>query len=201
MSRVLRALGALACALALGGCVSLLPKSKPVHLYRFGQTQAAGEAAPASARSVAVGSFQREASGDRLLTITGERAAYLADSRWVAPAQVLFDQAVVAAFDGGDGKVRLTSRGDPARTDYVLRLDVRTFETRYEAGAGAPPVVLVRLRALLIRDDGRSVAAEQIFESRAPASVNRVSAIVAAYDKATADVVAQLIAWTNQQAS
>lgn len=203
MSPQLRALGMLACAVALGGCVSLLPKSKPVHLYRFGETPA--ETTDAAVRSVGVfyslGSFQRESSGDRLLAITGDRAAYLADTRWVAPAQVLFDQAVHRAFDGGKGDVRLVSRGEPARVDYLLRLEVRNFEARYEAGPNAAPLVLVRLRASITRNGDRSTVAERLFEARTPASVNRVSAIVAAYDAGTTEVLRQLVAWTDQQTS
>ena len=35
------------CAVALSGCISLLPKSKPAQLYRFSQAPAATEAAAA----------------------------------------------------------------------------------------------------------------------------------------------------------
>ncbi|MFN3583048.1 ABC-type transport auxiliary lipoprotein family protein [Phenylobacterium sp.] len=190
-----------ACALAVSGCISLLPKSKPAHLYRFGDTAQAQASAPA-AGSVGVvrnaGAFQRESAGDRLLTITGGKAAYVAETRWVAPAAVLWDQALAAAFDADPGPVRLVSRGEPAAADYVLRVDVRNFETRYEAGPKAAPTVLVRARAVMIRAERREVS-EQIFEARVPASGNRVAAIVRAYDKATADVLGQIVAWTNGQ--
>lgn len=190
------------CATALGGCISLLPKSKPAHLYRFGQT-AAAEALPAApAGFVGVirnaGAFQRESAGDRLLTVTGGKAAYVAETRWVAPAAVLWDQALVAAFDADPGPIRLVSRGEPATADYVLRVDVRNFEARYEAGPRAAPTVLVRARAVMIRADSKAVG-EQVFEARVPASGNRVAAIVQAYDKAVGEVLGQLVAWTNGQ--
>src|SRR4030095_14977037 len=102
-----------AVALALGACVSLLPKTKPAHLYRFGQPVAA-EALTASPGQVGVfrssGVFQRESPGDRILTITSGKAAYVADTRWVAPAATLWDEAVVAAFDADGGTARLISR-------------------------------------------------------------------------------------------
>jgi len=194
-----------ACALALSGCISLFPKSKPVHLYRFGQTTAADTAPPsAAAGRVGVfranGTFQAEAAGDRMLAITGQEAAYIGESRWVAPASVLFDAAVLRAFDNDPGRTRLISRGEPADTDYLLRLDMRNFETRYESGPELAPTVLVRLRAAMTRGGAQSLVADRIFEARVPAGDNRVSAIAAAYDRGVMQVLAELVAWTNSQA-
>ena len=190
------------CALALSGCISLLPKSKPAQLYRFGATPAAAPATAARPNAVAVfrtnGSFQGEAADDRILTITGGKVAYIAESRWVAPAETLFNEAVANAFDASP--VRLIARGQQGRTAYALRLDVRDFETRYDHGAKAAPTVVVRLHAALTRSDQTSVG-EREFEARAPASDNRVSAIVEAYDKAVADVIGKLVAWTEASAT
>lgn len=185
-------------AISLSGCITLLPKSKPSQLYRFG-VEAAAPPAPPNQVSVfrATGNFQREASGDRLLTITGERAAYIAEARWVAPAEVLFDEAVLNAFEARPGRVRLVSRGEPQKADMALRLDVRNFETRYSDQGG--PVVVVRVRALLVRN--HAPVAEQIFEAQAPADRNRVTAIVTAYNQALAKVLGDIVAWTDSSAA
>lgn len=193
-----------ATALALSACVSLLPKSKPVNLYRFGQPTEAPAAAEAPIGTVGVfrtnATFQRESAGDRLLTITDGKAAYLAETRWVAPAAVLWDQAVVAAFDADAGHVRLLSRGEPASAVYILRLDVRSFETRYERGPKAAPTIVVRARAVISRGTDQGLVSERIFEKRITAADNRVSAIVPAYDRAVSEVLADLVTWTNEQA-
>ena len=124
---LLRFMAVGASALALTACVSLLPKTKPAHLYRFGQTVAAQDV-DAAAGNVGVfrasATFQRESAGDRLLTLTNGKAAYVADTRWIAPAAVLWDEAVVAAFDADPGHVRLIARGEPGTAPYILRLDV-----------------------------------------------------------------------------
>lgn len=197
--RILALAVAGACALALSGCISLLPKSKPSQMYRFGPTPAMAPAATPG--SVAVfrtnGSFQQESADDRILTMSGGKAAYVAETRWVAPAQVLFDQAVSNAFDASP--VRLIARGQQGHAAYALRLDVRSFEARYEAGPKEAPTIVVHLHAALTKADQSSVG-EQDFEVRAPASDNRVSAIVAAFDKATRDVVGKLVAWTEMKA-
>jgi cholesterol transport system auxiliary component len=188
-----------ALAASLSGCISLLPKNKPAQLYRFGAPPAAGQPPGPSAVGVfsANGAFQREAASDRILTVTGDKVAYIAETRWAAPAEVLFQQAVQAAFEAGPGHVRLAPRGLPAPADEVLRIDVTNFETRYEDGPKAAPTVLVRLHATLARDRERAVISEQVFEARVHAGDNRVSAIVAAYDKAVQDTLSQLVAWTN----
>jgi cholesterol transport system auxiliary component len=194
------------CALALSGCVSLLPKGKPAHLYRFGQMTSAA-AAPAAQAAAKVGvlranaSFQQESAGDRILTITGDRAAYIGETRWVSPASILWDQAVTRVFEENSGAVRLVSRGESSGADYALRIDVRNFETRYDDGADTTPAVLIRVRAVLTRNQDREHPSEQIFEIRVPAASNRVTSIVPAYDKAVADVLKQLVPWANAQVS
>jgi cholesterol transport system auxiliary component len=190
------------CAVALSGCISLLPKSKPSQLYRFSQAPAAAPAAPARPNAVAVfrtnGKFQEEAADDRILTVSGGKAAYIAQSRWVAPAEVLFDQAVSQAFDASP--VHLIARGQQGRAAYALRLDVRNFETRYNAGPNAAPTVVVHLHAALTRADQSSVG-ETEFEAKVPAADNRVGEIVSAYDKAVGDVLGRLVAWTQTNAT
>lgn len=199
----LRLAAVAAAALALSGCISLLPKTKPSHLYRFGQP-AGSQATTAAPGQIGVfrtnATFQREAAGDGILTITDGRAAYISETRWVAPAAVLWDEAVLAAFDADPGPVRLISRGEPATAAYVLRLDVRNFEARYDHGAKAAPTVVVRVRAAMTRGTDRSTVAERIFEKQVTASDNRVGAIVPAYDKAVAEVLKEIVAWTSETA-
>jgi cholesterol transport system auxiliary component len=104
-----------ATALALSGCISLLPKSKPAQLYSFAPPPA--KAAAASANAVAVfrsnGQFQEEASDDRILTMSNGKAAYIAETRWVAPAETLFNESLANAFDASP--IRLIARGQQGR--------------------------------------------------------------------------------------
>ncbi|MFZ5718103.1 MAG: ABC-type transport auxiliary lipoprotein family protein [Pseudomonadota bacterium] len=199
------AAAALALTLPLSACISLLPKSEPVQLYRFGVQPAAAEPMVKDQDTVALfqanAHFPQEAAGDRILTLSNGKAAYIAETRWVAPASVLWRQAVAAAFEADPGRTRLVTRGETARADYVLRLDVRSFETRYEAGPKAAPTVVVRVRGVLTRGADSALAAERIFEQRIPAADNRVGAIVPAYDAAVQAVLAEVVAWANETAT
>lgn len=193
---------AAACAVALTGCISVFPKTKPAQLYRFDYAAPAAAAATPSAAGpradvyLANGSFPLEASSDQILTLNGAQAAYIAQSRWVSPAAVLWDEAVHAAFASAGG-VRLISHGEPARSAYALRLDVLKFEADYDGGA---PNVEVRVHATLSRTRDRTVIGEQTFDVRTPADANRVSAIVRAYDQAVGQVLRDIVGWTNSQA-
>ena len=103
MIAALRALSLIAAALALSACVSLLPDAEPSQLYRLEGAidPSATIAPPAPTFGLVLPStgFVQAASGDRILTVTGDEVAYIAGARWVAPASELFEEAVERAFD------------------------------------------------------------------------------------------------------
>jgi cholesterol transport system auxiliary component len=187
-------------AVALSGCVTLFPKTTPVPLYRFGAAiPPNAQPAPAtfSVRSGGLG-FDRAAAGDAILTASGGEVAYIKDARWVTPATQLFESAVRRAFDAQGGPARYLGPGEAGHADYLLRLDVLRFEARYEAGAAAAPTVVVRLHASLSRQSDLMLVGERVFDERAPAAANRVSAITDAYDQATTKVLTDLVTWVDQ---
>jgi len=195
-----RALAVAAAAMALTGCITLLPKAEPVGLYRFGVEPVAAAKGPPGAlfgvfKTPTV--FTRASAGDRLLTITNGEAAYIAGARWVSPASILFDEAVARAFEADPGRARLIGRGEVAKADLVLRLEVRSFETAYVNGPKAAPEVLVQVRGVINRNNDRALVGDQVFEARVKASSNRVSSIVEAYDSATAKVLTDLTGWVS----
>jgi len=192
---------ALAGALALGGC-GLLGGGKPANLYRFGAGEAAATAPVEVRGGRTVGlsnlTFAEESEGDRILTITGGEAAYIKQTRWVAPASELFTAAAERAFDRAG--VRLALRGQPYNTDAGLILEVPTFEARYENGAKAAPVVVVEVRASLVAGMEKRLVGETAFTARQPAAENRVSAIVEAFDTATRQALDHTATWAAGRA-
>lgn len=197
---ILAAVAAALCLpLALGGCISLFPKAKPVQLYRFGADlpPAAASASIASPVIVQRGeiAFPPAAAADQILTVTGQETAYVAAARWVSPAALMFEAAVSHAFDA-PGAPRLVERGEPLKAATNLRLDVRAFEVRYDAGPSSSPTVVVQVRATLIRNADRTLVAEKMFDVRQPASDNRVGAIVQAFNAAVGQTVGGIRDWT-----
>lgn len=202
-------------ALALTGC-QLLSTPDPVQLYRFGAMMdapaAAGQTPAPLLVSVRRIEFPEASKDDRILGVTGTEAAYIGGARWVSPAETLFDDSLQAAFAARPDQIRVLDRREPGTTPLVLRVTVSSFEARYLNGQDAAPTVVITARAQLrntpererseggpIRpEDGRTV--ERVFTVSQPATENRVSAIVEAFDVATRDINTQIVDWMIQSA-
>jgi cholesterol transport system auxiliary component len=198
---------ALAAASAgLAGCVSLLPKSEPVQLYRLSPPAAAAQAggAPETARidvALAPTEFPRAAAGDRILTFTGPEAAYIADARWVAPAQILFAEALDGAFSNQARNVRLQAGRGEHGAPLVLDLDVREFAARYDNGGAGAPTIVLSMDAKLVRFPDRKLIGERSIRVEQRATENRVRAIVPAYQAAMDQALGELVGWTDATAT
>lgn len=181
--------------LATAGCGGLLGGGAAADLYRFGDAPPAAPPPPAATgQSILVSyggaDFEAESSGDRILTVNGATLSYVADARWVAPAADLFDGALFRSLDGLAPAIRIVRPGQIPRADFTLTVDVRRFEAVY-AGAQAPEA-LIEANVRLIRRSDRTIVGEWPVMSREAAGENRVTAIVAAFDRATAAVTARI---------
>lgn len=196
-----RVLAILSVAAALSGCITLLPKSPPAQLYRFGATGPATATPPTGARNFSVRdgpiNFSAASAGDQILTVDGEKTAYIAGARWISSAAALFEAATDEAFAARSGPARLLARGETAHADYVLKLDVRRFEARYDHGAASAPTIVVQVYAALDDPSRPAAGHDHVFAAAAPASDNRVGAIVQAFDTALAAVLSDLTAWVD----
>lgn len=196
---VLPALAAV--AVALSGC-ALLKSPEPVQTYRFGSAQAdsatafAGAPVQVQLRRI---EFPQATEGDKLLGVTGAETAYIKGARWISDARDLYTASLESAFAAQSSRVRLIGTREMTPATRALALDVRTFEARYPA-PGAAPTVVVTVRARMLTMPDRDVSAERVFTVEQPAGANRVSAIVQAFDVATRDINAQIVAWTDASA-
>ena len=189
-------------ALGAGGCVSILPKQPPVQLYQFGQAPPPSVAPPVQPQALSVILSQvtlpRAAIGDGILTLRGDEAAYIAGARWLTPAALMLQEEVQRSFEAQAVRVRLIDRSQLGAASALLRLDGLEFDARYDPATPGPPVVVVSLRATLARADGRKLV-RQCFIVQRPASEDRVSAIVSAYDAAVGEVLGEVVGWTESQ--
>ncbi|MDY6923799.1 MAG: ABC-type transport auxiliary lipoprotein family protein [Pseudomonadota bacterium] len=187
---------------ALAGC-ALLSSPDPVQTYRFGGPAAASAAAEGQTalRQVSLRrvEFPEAVEGDRILGVTGTETAYIGGARWVSPASDLYMEALENAFSAQATRVRLLGPREMSRGELSLNIDMRAFEARYDA-PGAAPTVVATARVRLLAMPDRTVAAERTFTVQQPASENRVSAIVEAFDVATRDLNTQIVAWTDVNA-
>ncbi len=192
-----------AATLALAGCVTLFPKVDPTTLYRFsGAIPAVAETTGAKIGVVKIGgSFTQASAGDQILTVTGDKLAYLAGARWAGPATTLMDEALLRAFASNGGPARLVTRGEPSRLNLALRLDIQTFEAVYDKSPRAAPKVVVVTHLVISRAGDRVALTDKILTHEVRASANRVSAVVRAFDEATSETLAEIVDLTNQAAA
>lgn len=198
---LIRPIVATVALMGLSAC-ALLSSPDPVQTYRFGGV-AASTASPAVASPVQVTlrrvEFPEAVEGDKLLGVTGTETAYIAGARWVSPASDLYMESLENAFAAQATRVRLIGARELTRGQRSLDIDIRSFEARYDA-PGMTPTIVVTARARLLVLPERTVSAEQVFTVEQPASANRVSSIVEAFDTATRDLNTQIVAWTDASA-
>lgn len=198
---LIRPIAATLALMALSAC-ALLSTPDPVQSYRFGGVPASSAASMvASPTQVTLRrvEFPEAVEGDKLLGVTGTETAYIAGARWVSPAADLYMESIQNAFAAQATRVRLIGPRELTRGQRSLDIDVRSFEARYDA-PGLAPTIVVTARARLLTLPERTVAAERVFTVEQPATANRVSAIVEAFDLATRDLNTQIVAWTDASA-
>ncbi|HPF25419.1 MAG TPA: ABC-type transport auxiliary lipoprotein family protein [Steroidobacteraceae bacterium] len=116
-----------------------------------------------------------------------------AASRWTDNAPALVESLVVETLrNSGQYRAVFGDAGGFA-PDYSLNLVLRRFEAQYSAQDGAPTIVVV-LDAALGRREDRALLAAFSVEASAPAAADRMSSVVAAFESATQDALAQLSA-------
>ncbi len=207
--RPLKPLAAIAATLVLSaglsGCITLLPKQKPVQLYRFAfhpelierANQAATPDAPDTGRTgIALGNidFPQDSAGDRIVTVEGSDVSYIADARWTEGAQGLFNDAVSTGFARSAHTVALQPRG-PGAGAYRLDLSVRKFETDYQRNH---PTVSIAIDARIIRASDRSIVAQRYVTSDIAVKRNDMSQMVDGYNEAVTQAIAGLIGFSEE---
>lgn len=191
--------------LTLGGCVNVLPKVKPVQLYRFGyhpdllKDKDAAAAATTTTTAAPVPlmlgaiSFPPAGAGDQVMTTEDNEVSYVAQARWAASAQSMFTEAVSEGFARSDQTVMLVPRG-PTAADYRLDVSVRRFEASYSHGR---PTVYIGVDARLLRLSDRSVLAQRYISASVSVRRNDMTLISQGFDQATTEVVAGLTGFAD----
>lgn len=202
LMKTLKTTAVLGVAVALTGCVTLLPKTKPAQLYRFGYTpemvEQKAEAAGTAGRAVGMAptgivfgtvTFPQDSAGDRIVTVEGSEVAYVAEARWTSAASGLFKDAISTGFARGGQTVTLEPRG-PTAANFRLDISVRKFETDYKRNR---PTVSVALDARLIRLSDRMVVGQKFISADIPVRKSDMSLMAEGYNQATTQVVTSLI--------
>lgn len=192
----------MAALLALSGCSGLLTsRSAPPVTYVLRPAIAADVVAastPMSSRATSpslqvqrVAAAPGYARDELLLTRPDRRLDAYAASRWPDALPVVVERLVVDALRQHGGWSVVHDAAAPFAADQLLRVTVRRFDAEY-TGAAGPPTVRVVLDATLARRGDRTVLAAFTVEASSAATEDRMSAIVAAFERASGEVLTEL---------
>jgi cholesterol transport system auxiliary component len=130
--------------------------------------------------------------GDRIVLLRSDRRFDVyAATRWAAPAPDLIGSVLVDQLRGASLFSSVLDDTAPYAPRYNLRCGLNRFEADY-TGGGRAPTVEVALDCTFGRYRDRTLLANFTARGTAPAGDDRVGAVVAAFESATAKAVAEL---------
>jgi len=183
-------------SLALAGCGGLLETTIPAPQAFVLRLPPRAPAAPAEPPHGSV-LLQRPEAGpgldsDRIALLRSDnRFDFYAASRWAAPAPDVVESVIVDALRATGSFSAVFDDTSPYAPRYSLRVTLRRFEADYTSGGRAPTVFVV-LDCTLGRHRDRELLASFTAQGSAVASEDRLTAVVAAFEAATAAAMAQL---------
>ena len=191
-----RPLALLCVSLVLGGCGSFFESTVPAqqaYVLRLPPRPAQTEATKV-AGSVRV---QRPVAGpgldgDRIVLLRSDRRFdVFAATRWAAPAPDLVASVLVDQLRGASLFSSVLDDTAPYAPRYNLRCGLNRFEADYTAGGSAPKIQVV-LDCTFGRYRDRTLLANFTANGSAVAADNRIGPVVAAFEHATGQAVAEL---------
>jgi len=120
---------------------------------------------------------------------------YYAGARWIDEAPDMVQRLLIESFENSKRIVGVGRESVSLRSDFVIQVELREFQARYNEGTEAP-VVQVRINAKLVRMPQRRIVATTTVERSLPSSDNRMTSIVATFDEALGKVLRDIVVWT-----
>jgi cholesterol transport system auxiliary component len=181
--------------LAAGLCTAcvgsvLRSSTPPPDRYRLAAPAGAPAAAGvAAAIAVARPTAPPSLDTDRIaVDLPGHGFDYLAGVRWADAAPRMLQQLLAEALKSGGGFATAVTAPSRVPADLLLDVEVDRFEARYAAPDSSPTVVVsIDVNLINVRSGDR--LASFVSSASATASRNDRSAIVAAFQQATGEVV------------
>jgi cholesterol transport system auxiliary component len=189
--------------LTVAACGGLFQtKARPPTLYLLSATSQppAATATPPIAADLAVLKPRARAGldTDRIAAVYPDRHLdYYADVRWSGPLDQVVQDLAIQEFHSIGGLRNVSADVSAFSSAYWLELEVTDFQAEYSAADGAP-VIHVRLTARLGNSANRRVLGRFESDIRQPASDNRMSAIVDAFNRAADQALAEIVAGAAQ---
>jgi cholesterol transport system auxiliary component len=184
---VLRACAVAALAVSATGCTGLFhSNARPEQVYLLRATPVPPGTAPIATSL----RLNRPTAGPGLETTqimlvqSDRRMSFFLAARWAAVPANMIETLGAEKLRGSGLWQSVADSASPFPSDYVLLVNVRRFEADYTSGNVAPEVHVV-LDCIVGKREGREVIKSFLAEAAVPASANKLSAVVAAFESAT----------------
>jgi len=191
--------------LSLAGCGALPGQGAPPTLYRLTPKSTFDANLPTVTWQLVLSPPDAEASIDTLriaLMSTPVQIEYFANAGWTDRATVMVQTLILESFENSGKIVGVGRRAIGLRSDYEVLMELREFQAEYfqqpnaPECAGAPVCVEVVINAKLIYTFRRTIVGQASFSARAPAEVDSLPAVIAAFDEALGAVMKDVVGWT-----
>jgi cholesterol transport system auxiliary component len=197
---VTRALLTALLSMTLAACAGSLFKNKipppTMYLLSAGAKPAAVDSSPGNSSPMELAVLRpRVRAGldtDRIAALYPDRSMdYFANVRWSGPLDEVLQDLAVQEIHSNSALRNVSADASVFSSAYWLEIEIADFQAEYPA-SGGPPTVHVHLQARLGSSADRRVIARfepNIYEAAAD---NRMSAIVAAYNRAADKALSEI---------
>ncbi len=129
---------------------------------------------------------------------TPNEVRYFADVRWVERAPRMVQGLLVESFERSAAVAAADRYTVGTRADYILKSELRDFQAELLT-TPKTPTVHVRLTAKLVRVSRQDIVWTRDFTARVVAPTSTPPAVVAAFDQALAQVMAEIVAFAVRE--
>lgn len=124
---------------------------------------------------------------------TPNEVKYFGDVRWVERAPRMIQGLLVESFERSKAVAAVDRYAVGVRADYILKSEIRDFQAELFENSKLP-TVRVRLVAKLVRAGRQDILWTREFETRLTAKASTAPDVVAAFDEALGQAMAEIVA-------
>ena len=181
----------------LASCATLIPGQGPLpDLYRLSPKSTFDQDLPKVPWQLVLEQTSANASLNTTKIALQRKAnqmEYYANAGWVDKAPIMVQTLLVESFENTDRIVAVGRETIGLRSDFILKTELREFQTLY---FGNTPEVRVVINAKIVQMPRRTIIGSQSFEARIPAQSDQLNSIVSAFDEGLGKVTKKLVEWT-----
>lgn len=188
-------------AVALSGCVSLLPKPAPADvIYRFENPINFVQASPDAVvvRIDRPGGLSVFETKNILVSSDGRSLSSAAKAKWAELLPLMLQDSMLEYMKETPALTGVVPSSN-ARTDTRVYLTIKNFEAIFDQGEQSAPLVVVRYSVDLVSASDRKLIGSYETRETVRAEAFRVSAIVNAMEQASGEAMRDIIRWLEAQ--